>query len=766
MANPTGSSSRQPPAKKPTGSGSTKKPTGSTTAGSKRPPAAKGASGAKGAKGAKGPQGPKGPKGPKGPQGTAAGRPKRSWWRRVLLAGLITGLACLILGLTGIFVAYRMIDFPDPNREFTTEKTQVYYRDGQTVLGSFAEQNRTSLAYADMPQTIKDAVVAAENRDFWTDPGISFKGILRSALNIVRGQPLQSGSTITQQYIKLLYLTSDQTATRKLKELLLAVKMSRNLAKENILEGYLNIIYFGRGAYGLQAAARAYFNIDAADLSLTQSAALVAIFNNPGNLDPHISELAAERLLARYRYVLDGMAAMGAISPEQHLEASAALPEFPDVPINQRFGGPTGFLLKMVEAELADAGLDSSLVSGGGLRIVTTFDAQAQAAAVTAAQTWSNKSATEARTPQDPSQLHAALASVEVGTGDVLALYGGPDYLESSWNYATRPRMAASTFKTYALAAGLRNGFTLSSRLNGNSFTPTGDSVPVRNEFNHQYGTVSLAKAIADSINTAFVDLTQRMPDGAAEVAQAANDAGVPTNSTWSVTNRIALGQSEVSPLEQATGYATFANGGVYVAPHVVREVYDSSGALIYRAQPETRQAFTTELADTVNYALRGVVEEGTGAKVQNLGYPIAGKTGTAEMDDQVVSSWFVGYTRQVSTAVLYVAGADGISSLDPYARKGDSTFFGGTYPALTWLDYMRVAQSGRERLEFEKPRDLGPTVTPQPTPEPSPADQPTTPTVEPSPSPTEPTPGPDPSPTAPEPSPTAPGPEPSPSPT
>jgi membrane peptidoglycan carboxypeptidase len=678
----------------------------------------------------------------------------------------VTALVCLILGLTGVFVAYRMIDFPDPNREFTTERTEVYYRDGVTALGSFAEQNRTSLAYDDIPQSVKDAVVAAENRSFWTDPGISFKGIVRSVLNIVQGQPLQSGSTITQQYIKLLYLTSDQTPTRKLKELLLAVKMSRNLSKSEILEGYLNTIYFGRGAYGIQAAAKAYFNIDAADLDLSQSAALAAIFNNPGNLDPHASEQAAERLLARYRYVLDGMVELETITMAQHLEASASLPEFPDVPINQRFGGPTGFLLKMVESELADQGMDSSLVSGGGLRVITTFDPQAQAAAVTAAQTWSTKAAADARVPQDPGQLHAALASVEVGSGEVLALYGGPDYLQSSWNYATRPRMAASTFKTYALAAGLRNGFTLSSRLNGNTFTPTGDSAPVRNEFSYQYGTVTLAKAIADSINTAFVDLTQQMPNGAEEVARAANDAGVPTNSTWSVTNRIALGQSEVSPLEQATGYATFANGGVFVAPHVVREVYDRNGALIYRAQPETQQAFTTEVADTVNYALRGVVEEGTGARVQSLGFPIAGKTGTAEMDDQVVSSWFVGYTRQVATAVLYVAGDDGISSLDPFARRGDSTFFGGTYPALTWLDYMKTAQAGRERLEFEKPRDLGPTTVPSsPTPEPEPPDTPTLPPESPSASPS-PEPTPTTTPTLPPEPPTSTSPAPEPSPT
>ena len=207
-------------------------------------------------------------------------------WKRRLVQGLtVTTILVLVLGLLGLgglAFAYQRTDFPDPNTAFQMQKTTVFYRDGTTQLGSFAEQNRTSIDFAQMPQTIKDAVVAAENRDFWTDKGISISGIARAAWYIVRGKEMQGGSTITQQYIKILYLTSDRTATRKLTELLLAVKMGRSLPKEQVLEGYLNTIYFGRGAYGIQAASKAFYMKDAKDLTYQEAAVLASVLNNPG----------------------------------------------------------------------------------------------------------------------------------------------------------------------------------------------------------------------------------------------------------------------------------------------------------------------------------------------------------------------------------------------------------------------------------------------------------------------------------------------------
>ncbi|MDR0416666.1 MAG: penicillin-binding protein, partial [Propionibacteriaceae bacterium] len=648
------------------------------------------------------------------------------WAKRILVGGLICGMAAAVLGLVGVIIAYNLVETPDPNREFTAELSQVYFRDGATALGDFAEQNRISLPYTEIPQSVKDAVVAAENRDFWSDPGISLTGILRAAKNMVTGGSIQSGSTITQQYIKLVYLTADQTTARKAKEILLAVKLTRSgaMSKEQILAGYLNAIWFGRGAYGVQAAAKAYFNIDAQDLSLPQSAALATILNSPGDFDPSVDEENAERFRRRYEYVLDGMVAIGAISADE-ADAVREPPEFPEVPTSDRYGGPNGFLLAMVERELVASGrFTEEDIQGDGLKIVTTFDQAAQDAAVASMQSWTTQAADISPTG-DPGQLHGALASVEVGTGEVLALYGGPDYVASQWNWATTPRITGSTFKTYVLTAAIEDGFKLSTTLNGNTFTPTGDNVPIRNAGGAQYGQVTLARATASSINTAYVDLTQRMPDGAAKAAAAAVAAGVTRLDSWRIDNRIGLGSSEASPLDQATGYATLANNGAHVKTHVVREVWDD-GERVYVAEPDVTPAFPAGVASTVTHALRGVITEGTGQSAASFPFPAAGKTGTGTRDvadsnnELTVSSWFVAYTRQVSTAVMFVRG-DGMGDLDDYMGPGRS--FPGSYSAGAWVDYMTVAMAGRDNLPFDEPVDKGPAEPASPSPSPSAAE-------------------------------------------
>ncbi|HMI33352.1 MAG TPA: penicillin-binding transpeptidase domain-containing protein, partial [Propionibacteriaceae bacterium] len=367
------------------------------------------------------------------------------------------------------------------------------------------------------------------------------------------------------------------------------------------------------------------------------------------------------------------------------------------------------------------AGFDSSQISGGGLKIITTFDEDAQEAAVEAAQKYTNQSAEASG--QKASKLHAALASVDVNSGEVIALYGGPDFVKNSRNWATTPRPTASTFKAYALAAGLKDGYSLLSRFNGNTFTPPGEPRPVRNEFSHQYGSsVDLIKATADSINTAFVDLTSQMDNGPRKIMKLAQAAGAPKGAGWDNNLRVPLGTAEVSPLDQASAYATFANDGVSVPSHVVREVRDRKGKVIYQARPEKKRAVSEDIAHDVSYALSNVVEQGTGRAVQTLDRPVAGKTGTKDRtnDDgssDVVSAWFVAYTKQISTAVMYVAGNDGNGDLDSYARPGDRTFFGGTYPALTWADYMTTATQGQPVRPFPEPVYVNKEEVPQPEP-------------------------------------------------
>ncbi len=631
-------------------------------------------------------------------------------WGRIGIVALVAFLILGVSGLGGFLYLYSTTVLPDSNEDFTTNTTFIYYGDGSNQLGSLAVQNRVTLDYTEMPQVAKDAVVAAENRSFWTDPGFSASGIARGAWSIARGGEVQGGSTITQQYIKILYLDSERTLTRKVRELMLAIKMGRDLPKEDILEGYLNTIYFGRGAYGIQAASKSFFLKDAKDLTMPEAASLAAILNNPAGFNPSGGEKKKELLLGRYRYVLGGLLETGKITQSEHDAAATALPEFPEVPVNNRYGGPGGFLIKMVEDELAAKGFDEGQINGGGLKITTTLNKALQESANTVAAGYTKQAAEDARKQQDPSELHVALSSVDTTTGGILALYGGPDFVTKSRNWAKEPRAAASTFKAFAAIAGMRNGFSLKSVLNGDTFTPRGDTKTIRNEFSNQYGPVTLRRAIAESINTAFVDMTQEMKDGPQKVIQAANDAGAPGTADeegWGANNRIALGAAEVSPLNMANAYATFADSGRYKPTYIVAKVEDSKGNVLYEAEVTPEQKIEANVAANMTDALTSVVSEGTGKKASALGRPVAGKTGTHDVGGEIQSAWFVGYSRQISTAVMFVVGDSGVGNLDDYRRPQDKTFFGSSYPLMTWVDYMAKAHEGLDVLDFDKPTSL-----------------------------------------------------------
>lgn len=634
-----------------------------------------------------------------------AARPRRGRHgklKKFLWGMLVTILSLAIIAVIGVFVAYERTELPDPNHDFQTNTSFIYYRDGSR-LGSFSVQNRQSIPYESMPKDLRNAVVSAENRTFWTDPGISVKGMVRAAWAIARGGEMQGGSTITQQYIKVLYLSQERTMSRKFKELLLAVKMGKEVSKQDILAGYLNTIYFGRGAYGAQAAAKAFFYTDASKLTLSQSAVLAAVLNSPANFDPNGGVAARERLLQRYRYVLDGMLEAGNITPAQHDEAYRQLPKFPKVPDYNRWAGTDGYLMKMVHDELIARGFSDQQIKGGGLKVTTTLDRNDQKAAVAAGQKYKRIAGRNAGS-KGAENLHPALASVDVKTGGVLAIYGGDDYISNTRNWARTPRPSASTFKTYAAVAGMRHGFSLRSRLEGDAFTPDGDTTEVRNENNRNYSTVSMRRAIAKSINTAFVDMVSRMKDGPKDVVQAANAAGVPKGTGWDLNNRIALGTAEVSPLAQAGGYATIANDGKKATPHVVGKVVDQSGKVVYQAPKPSKQTIEADISHDVSYALQSVVEEGTGRIVADFDHHVAGKTGTSGVGDGVTAAWFVAYTKQISTAVMFVAGDSGNENLDPYAREGATGFHGGDYPARTWRDYMETAMKGMPDESFADP--------------------------------------------------------------
>lgn len=599
-----------------------------------------------------------------------------------------------VVGAAAFGVLYAQTQIPDANKDFQTNVTTVYYADGQEQMSTFAVQNRVTIPLSEMPDLAKKAVVAGENETFWEDPGISVPGLMRAAASLVGPGDAVGGSTITQQYVKVMYLTQDKTFTRKLTEIILALKMGQDLSKDEILERYLNTVYYGRGAYGLQAASKAYFGIDAKDLNLQQSVALTAIINSPGNLDPARGDAHRRDLLERYQYVLNQMVKLNYITDAQRSEIYTTLPDFPKLEsADSRWGGPKGHLLKMVQDELKAAGFDEAQIEGGGLKVTTTIDRRLQDAAVAAAQDQANRIAKAQK--QDPNYYHPALASLDTGTGAILAMYGGPDYTADFNNYANIARAAGSTFKPWALVAGLRDGATLSDQFNGNEFTLKGTKIT--NAGGANYGPVTLEKATTSSINSAYVDLVSQMKDGPAKVIQAATDAGL-TDHKWEPVVGIPLGSAEVSPLEAARGFATLANDGQRTTPHIVAEVKDIKGQVVYKPTINPEQSVEQDVSRNAVNALLGVTQDGTGqAAVRGLGHEVAGKTGTNYSNNQTLATWFVGSTRQISTAFVLTAGPDARSDL------GRNTY-GSTYSAVGWNAYMKVAMEGLDKAKFPGP--------------------------------------------------------------
>ena len=619
--------------------------------------------------------------------------------QRLRVALLTLGFTVVlgVLGATAAFaIGYAMTPIPDPNRMVTSNTSIVYYDDGETVLGSYAAQNRITVPLDQVPKHVQDAVLAAENRTFWTDPGISPTGIMRAAWADLRGGSTQGGSTITQQYVKNYYLSQEQTWTRKVRELFITVKLQRRMSKAEVLQSYLNTIYFGRGAYGIETAAQAYFDKGVAELTPEEGAVLAAVARAPSNYDPAVDEANLPRLQGRFDYVVDGMASMGALEPERARDAE--LPELAETGRNEQYAGFRGYLLAQVREELLDLGYSEQQIDAGGLRVTTTLNEKAQRAAVAAVE--------EGFPKENAKGVRAGLASIRPLTGELVAMYGGHDYLERSFNDATQARIEpGSTFKVFALAAALERDISLESRFVGDSGFKIEGGHKVNNEGDRDYGpSVDLLEATAHSINTAYVDLTVNVL-GADKVVDAAVRAGVPEDSPGlDALPLVALGNASVAPVDIANAYATFAAGGVRTDWHTVAQVRTRTGEVEHEAEITREQVFDSDITADVSYALQQVVKRGSGDAARSVNRPVAGKTGNHEG----ITAWFAGYTPQLATAVgFYREDADGNrESLDGVG--GMSAFTGGGYPTRIWADYMAAALKGQPVETFPRPARVG----------------------------------------------------------
>ena len=602
-----------------------------------------------------------------------------------------------VLGFFGLFVvlgiAVRLTDIPEPSEVSQAQATILYFDDGKTEMARLGEANRVVVRIDQIPLTAQRAVLSAEDRQFYSHGGFSPRGIGRAIFNNLTGSSTQGGSTITQQYAKNAYLTSSRTVVRKMKELVLSIKLETATSKDQILERYLNTIYFGRGAYGIESASNVYFGRTVANLNVEQQAVLAAIIQAPNSLAPETNKSG---LKSRWNYVLNGMVAQGWLDRSERKQM--VFPEIKPYRLSDTYGGPRGYLVEQARKALIAIGITEDQINRSGYKVVTTFNRRAQAAAVTAVRLQGPKTGTEG--------LRIGIASVRPSTGEVVALYGGADFLKNQVNNATQAiGQAGSTFKPFALAAGLENKIQLSDTFSGSNGTYVGD-YRVVNYSNSSFGSrVTMLRATEESINTAYVQMTARI--GPEKVKDALIRAGIPdTTAGFDPNVTVTLGTASPHVVEVASSYATLANRGKHLPLTYLKSVITPDGEVKFELDPEPVRAFTARVADTVGYALQRVVQYGTGRTALALGRPAAGKTGTT---DDNKSSWFAGYTPELATAVMMVKDGPNGESVSLSGTGGMSSVYGGSFPARMWTAYMQGALAG---LPVSKLAPLPPNVS------------------------------------------------------
>jgi membrane peptidoglycan carboxypeptidase len=609
-----------------------------------------------------------------------------------------------------IAVAVKVVAIPKASEIATAQTTILYYDDGVTELARLGDANRVSVDFSEIPIVAQQAMLAAEDREFYNHGGFSIRGITRAVVtNVMGASGAGGGSTITQQYAKNAYLSQERTLTRKAKELILSIKLETLISKDQILADYMNTIYFGRNAYGIESAADQYFGKRALDLDLAESAFLAAIVQAPSALSP---EENLSRLEQRWNYVLDGMVTQGWLSQEER--ASTMFPMYLTEPPAQTFSGPQGHLVEQVRQTMYKNGVSEDLINLGGLRVVSTFNKQAQDTMILAVDEEGPKENTEG--------LRIGVASVRPETGEVVAMYGGADYLDNQLNNATQMiGQAGSTFKSFTLAAGIESGATLATAFSGKNKTKV-DNYVVVNYGGQSYGDrVTLLKATESSINSAYVELAESI--GREVTLEAAIRAGIPADAVGMEPNlAFTLGTASPHVVDIAAAYATFASRGLQVSPAYIKSITTGAGETLYKLNPKPVQAFSTDVADIVTYALQKVVQVGTGGAARDLGRPVAGKTGTTN-DNK--SALFAGYTPELATAVMFVKdGPDGQpASLS--GTGGMSSVTGGSFPARIFTAYMKGALKDLPIQKFPdlptgQPNGANPTETPSPSASPS----------------------------------------------
>ena len=613
-------------------------------------------------------------------------------------AVFLTGFG-FVAGSTLFALAWFTVDIPDPNAYVNSQATVIQYSNGQEI-GRIGAQNRQILPLAKIPLRLRYAVMAAEDRNFYSNRAFSVSGLSQAVLsNVLTLGKGRGGSTITQQYAKTAFLTPERSIQRKIKELVISLKLENAMTKDQILENYLNTIYFGRGSYGVQTAAQQYFNRNANQLSISQSAVIASILRSPGLYDPYYGDKEQKarnlaRLEARFKYVIDGMLEEKWITAE---EAKAAkMPSIAPRTTGGSLSGPKGYIIDATQKELSKLGFTQEQLMVGGYVIKTTLEQRAQQSAVDAVNKLYPSKA--------PANLHIGLVAIRPGTGEVVAMYGGKDYVVRQLNDATQSiALAGSTFKPFALVAALEQGIPLTSMWNGDSpqtFDDLGRPYLVDNYGGEGWGQIDLLSATQHSINTVYVPLG--MKAGLDKVVDVARRAGIPESIAMMPTPSVSLGVASPRVIDVTNAYATFAANGVYAKPYMVKEVIGPNKGVLYQGKPKTQEVFSKEVMADLTYALKSVVNGGTGAAALGLGRPAAGKTGTSQSN---ASAWFSAYTPNLAASVAFFRDS---ASESLNGIGGLTSVTGGSFPARIWTAFMKGALRDEPVMEFPQPANIG----------------------------------------------------------
>ncbi len=630
------------------------------------------------------------------------------WVRR----GLVAAVAVMIvLPIITFAMAYMIVDVPKPGDIRTNQVSTILASDGSELAKIVPpEGNRVDVNIDQIPVQVRNAVMAAEDRDFYSNPGFSFTGFIRAIKNNLFGGDLQGGSTITQQYVKNALVGSERSGIggliRKAKELVISTKMAGQWSKDQVLQSYLNIIYFGRGSYGIAAASKAYFDKPVEQLNVSEGALLAALIQQPSGLDPAVNPEGAVR---RWNWVLDGMVEIGALSPSERAEQVFPQTVPPELARSQnQTTGPNGLIERQVQKELLELfDINEQTLNTEGLQITTTINPTAQRAA--------EEAAAEYLEGQDP-DMRTAIVSINPKTGGVEAYFGGTD--ANGFDFAQAGLPTGSSFKVFALIAALEQGMGLGTQVDSSPVQLNG--ITINNVEGGGCGTCNIAEALKRSLNTSYYRLMLKLENGPEDVAKAAHEAGIAESfpgveHTLSEdgkggppNNGIVLGQYQSRVIDMASAYATIAASGVYHKPHFVQKVVNAQGEVLFDASQQDNQGeqrIDKKVADNVIAAMQPIAAYSNGHALAG-GRPSAAKTGTNQLGDTGANrdAWMVGFTPSLSTAV-WVGTTEGTKPLE---NKWGSPVYGSGLPSDIWKATMDGALEDTENESFPKPEEIG----------------------------------------------------------